>query len=126
VGTTGAGGFSFPGGAGSGGGSAATTGTISVVDGDTLYILTADSALVKVTLGPSTTITRNAKTQAVGLRPGDTVVVQGATGTSGTVVASSVAATAPGVSSSGGSFGGGGFGSGSAGGTSTTQGANGG
>ena len=89
-----------------GGLSSATAGTVSVVSGNTLYVLTAEGALVKVTLGRSTTITRNAKTQAVGLRPGDTVVVQGSTGTNGAVSATSVAATAPGVSSGAGRFGG--------------------
>ena len=42
----------------------AATGTISVVDGNTLYVLTTTGSLVKVTLGPSTTITRNAKSTA--------------------------------------------------------------
>ena len=70
-------------------------------------MLTTGGALVKVTLGPSTAITRNAKSTAIDLRPGDTVVVQGATATNGNVSASSVSATAPGVSSAG-AFGGGG------------------
>ena len=61
-------------------------------------MLSATGSLVKVTLGPSTTITRNAKAPAVGLRPGDTVIVQGSTGGNGNVTASSVSATAPGVS----------------------------
>ena len=65
---------------GFGGSTAAAIGTVSVVDGNTLYVLSATGSLVKVTLGPSTTITRNAKAPAVGLRPGDTVIVQGATG----------------------------------------------
>jgi hypothetical protein len=108
TGTTGAGGngFQVPGGGIGASGSNATTGTISVVAGDTLYILTASNQLVKVTLNPSTTVTRNAKTKAVQLRPGDTVVVQGAAGKSGSVQASSVAATAQGVTATGGGFGG--------------------
>ncbi len=98
---TGGGGF---GGFGGGGfaSSAAATGTISVVDGNTLYVLTATGSLVKVTLTPSTTITRNADATAVDLRPGDTVVVQGTTSPNGNVSATSVAATAPGVSSTAG------------------------
>jgi hypothetical protein len=103
TGAVGAAGF-----AGFGGSSAAAVGTVSVVDGNTLYVLSATGSLVKVTLGPSTTITRNAKAPAVGLRPGDTVIVQGATGGNGDVTASSVSATAPGVSAGGG-FGGGRF-----------------
>jgi endonuclease YncB( thermonuclease family) len=119
TGATGAGGFQLPGGAGGTGGSGATTGTVSVVDGDTLYVLTASNQLVKVTLNPSTTVTRNANAKAVQLRPGDTVVVQGSTGAGGNVKASSVAATAKGVSSTAGGFGGlggGGFTPGGAGG----------
>jgi hypothetical protein len=118
---TGAGGLA---GAGFGGASNATTGTLSVVDGNTLYVLTSAGALVKVTLEPSTTITRNAKTKNDGLRPGDTVVVSGSTGKNGAVAASSVAATAPGVTATSGfgGFGGGGFGRGAA--TSTTSGGN--
>jgi hypothetical protein len=103
TGTAGAAGFGFGGGGFAT--SSAATGTISVVDGDTLYILSATGSLVKVTLSPSTTITRDAQATPVGLRPGDTVVVQGTTGAGGNVAASSVTATAPGVSSGGGGFG---------------------
>jgi hypothetical protein len=86
---------------------AATAGTISVVDGDTLYVDdTSTGSVVKVTLTKSTTVTRNADAAAIDLRPGDTVTVQGATGNSGAVTATSVSATAPGVSSGFGGFGG--------------------
>jgi len=79
---------------------AGTVGTISVLDGNTLYVEdTATGSLVKVTLTKSTTITRTADAAAIDLRPGDTVTVQGATGSSGAVTATSVSATAPGVSS---------------------------
>jgi hypothetical protein len=84
-----------------------TTGTVSVVDGSTLYVLTSSGSLVKVKLDGSTTVTRNAKAQQDELRPGDTVVVQGATAKNGTVSATSVAATAAGVTPAGGGFGGG-------------------
>jgi len=100
TGASGAGGL-FGGGGGLGGAAAGTAGTISVVDGNVLYVLTTSGALVKVTLDPSTTtITRNAGTKAIDLRPGDTVVVQGTTSANGDVSATSVAATAPGVTSS--------------------------
>jgi hypothetical protein len=100
---------------------AAATGTISVVDGDALYVNdTATGSVVKVTLTKSTTITRNADATAIDLRPGDTVTVQGATGASGAVTATSVSATAPGVTSGGfGGFGGGGLGA-TTGGTGAT------
>jgi Domain of unknown function (DUF5666) len=122
TGATGATGASGAAGAGSflfgGGGSGATVGTVSVVDGDTLYVVTSSGGLVKVTLDSSTTVTRNAKAQAVELRPGDTVIVQGAAAKNGDVTATSVSATAPGVSSGGGlgglfNRGGGGFNGGS-------------
>lgn len=113
--TGGAGGFF-----GAGGSSSATSGTISVVNGKTLYVLTSSGSLVKVTLSSSTTITRNADSTPVDLRPGDTVVVQGAAGSNGNVSATSVAATAPGVSSTASLFGGGG--GGFTGGGSTTPG----
>lgn len=120
TGATGAGGASGASGfSGFGGATSAAAGTISVVDGNTLYVLTAAGALVKVTLGPSTTVTRNAKSQPIDLRPGDTVVIQGATGTNGTVTATSVAATAPGVSAGGGF--GRGFGGAAAAATTTTS-----
>lgn len=95
------GGFRGGGGFGGAGGTATTaaaTGTVSVVDGNTLYVLTATGSLVKVTLGQSTTVTRNATTAADGLRPGDTVVVQGSAATNGNVTATSIAATGSGVS----------------------------
>lgn len=122
AGATGASGASGAGGTrfgGFGGSAAAATGTISVVDGDTLYVTTS-TGLVKVTLSKSTTVTRNADASAVDLRPGDTVVVQGATGTTGSVNATSVTATAPGVSSGFAGFGRGGFGATSPTGTSTS------
>ncbi len=103
--TTAGGGGGFGGFGGFGGTTSAASGTISVVNGDTLYVLTATGSLVKVTLGSSTTVTRNADTTPIGLRPGDTVVVQGTTASNGNVAATSVAATAPGVSSSTGGFG---------------------
>jgi hypothetical protein len=107
TGASGAGGFRL--GGGLGGSSAAATGTISVVDGDTLYVEASSGSLVKVTLTKSTTVTRNADASAVDLRPGDTVVVEGTT-SSGTVTATSVSATAPGVSSGFAGFGRGGLG----------------
>jgi len=103
AGATGAGGAGF---AGRFASTAAAAGTISVVDGNTLYVNdTATGSVVKVTLTKSTTITRNADSAAIDLRPGDTVTVQGATGNSGAVSATSVSATAPGVSSGFGGFG---------------------
>ena len=71
--------------------------TLSVVDGNTLYVLTSTGSLVKVSLGQSTAVSRNAKTAANALRPGDSVVVQGSATKNGNVNATSVAATGPGA-----------------------------
>jgi hypothetical protein len=99
-GAAGGGGFRGFGGAGAGAGgtTSAAAGTISVVNGNTLWVLTATGSLVKVTLGSSTAVTRNANSAADALRPGDSVVVQGSAAKNGNVAATSVAATGPGVS----------------------------
>ena len=103
--TGGAAGGGFPLGGGAASSSSGTTGTISVVDGRTLYILTSAGALVQVTLSPSTTITRNAQAKSADLRPGDTITAQGKTTANGNVTATSVTATGRGVTSSTGGFG---------------------
>jgi hypothetical protein len=95
--TTGTGGRSTP--FGSNTSSPGTSGTVSIVDGNMLYILTTTGTLAKVALTPSTTITRNADSKAIDLRPGDTITVQGTTSKNGAVTATSITATAAGVSS---------------------------
>lgn len=77
----------------------AAAGTVTDVQGDTLWVTTATGSLVKVELGSTTTYTRNAKSTASALRPGDTVIVQGSKAKDGTVAASSVASTEEGVTS---------------------------
>jgi len=52
-------------------------------------------------LGKSTTYTREAKSTASAMQPGDTVIVQGTTAKNGTVAATSVADTAAGVTVAG-------------------------
>ncbi len=119
TGALGGSGFSFAG----GGAAAGTTGTISVVAGNTLYVISSTGSLVKVTLTGSTTITRDAGATALDLRPGDVVTIQGATSANGNVTASSITATAPGVSAGGSGFGGAAAaGSAALGGTTTTSG----
>jgi hypothetical protein len=84
-----------------GGGSNGTAGTVTVIQGNTVWVTAADGSLVKVKLTQATTVTRNATSTKGALRPGDTVVVQGAAAKNGTVTASSVAATAKGVAPTG-------------------------
>jgi hypothetical protein len=93
--------------------STATTGTVTDIIGNTLYVTDSSGSLVKVTLSSSATVTRNAKSSLSALKPGDTVTVQGTTPTDGSMTASSISATAAGVSSAspGGGFSGA-FGSG--------------
>ena len=56
---------------------AAATGTVTEVSGSTLYVTNSSGDLVKVTVNPSATVTRNAKSSLGSLVVGDTVVVQG-------------------------------------------------
>jgi len=99
--------FSRVGGAGSSASATAsgTSGTVTDIIGNTLYVTNSSGQLIKVTVSSSATVTRNASSSLSGLKPGDTVTVQGTTPTNGSMTASSVAATAKGVSSAGG-FGG--------------------
>ncbi len=77
---------------------AAVTGTVSSVNGRTVYVEDADGNTVAVKAGDGSTITRDAKTGVKRIRPGDSVVVQGSTSGS-TVRASSISATEAGVES---------------------------
>ena len=93
--------------AGLGGAAApATSGIVTGVVGNTLYVTNSSGALVKVTVGPSTTVTRTQSTGLSGLKTGDTVIVSGTTGSNGTVSATSVRASAQGTPTTGGSGGG--------------------
>ncbi len=81
------------------------------VIGKTLYVTSTSGSLVKVTLAPSTAITRNSKSTLSNLKVGDSVVVSGVKAGNGQLTASSISATAAGVSAGGGLaglFGGGG------------------
>ncbi|MGD0984246.1 MAG: hypothetical protein ABSA65_10595 [Acidimicrobiales bacterium] len=79
----------------------AAAGIVTTIEGNTLYVTTASGGLVKVLLGTSTTYTREAKSTASAMQPGDTVIVQGTKEKNGTVDATSVADTAAGVSVTG-------------------------
>jgi hypothetical protein len=81
-------GFGF-GGAGAGGGGA-SFGTVSSVNGNTIYLTGASGNTVKVTLSSATKITKSQRTSRSSLRPGDAVVVQGVTGKTGTLAATTV------------------------------------
>jgi hypothetical protein len=84
-----------------------TSGTVTDIIGNTLYVTNSSGALVPVKMSSTTTIDRNAASSLSSLKPGDTVTVEGPTAKNGTVSATSVSATAKGVTSAG--FGGGAF-----------------
>jgi hypothetical protein len=103
---SGTGGFA---GGGAGAGSA-TAGFVTGVQGNTLYVTDSTGKLVKVEVGQSANVARTAKSSLAGLQTGDTVIVQGTSGKSGTVTATSIRATAAGASAAGGFAGAGRFG----------------
>jgi hypothetical protein len=109
----------------SGGGTGgATAGTVANIKGSTLYVTSADGTTVKVKTNDNSKVTRNAAGSVAKVHPGDTVVIQGSTGSSGTVTASSITATAKGVTPAGfgGAFPGAVAGGGAAGTTATAPG----
>lgn len=121
-GSSGAGGSSGVGGsgAGAGAGSGATAGQVAYVQGNTLYVTTAEGNTVKITTSKASTVTKTVKAAVSGIRPGETVLVTGATGTNGAVSAESIRVGAGGGGGLAGLFGrssaGGGSGSGGSGG----------
>jgi ferric-dicitrate binding protein FerR (iron transport regulator) len=86
----------FPGGGQPGGtataAAAGTTGTVQTVDGTTIYVQTADGKVVTVKLDGKTTVSTTGKGKLADVKPGQSVTVQGTTGTDGTVTATSVTA----------------------------------
>ena len=86
--TAGAGHGGFPGGAL--GGANASIGTVSSVDGNTIYLTDTSGNVVKVKLSSATKVTKSESASKTSVRPGDTVVVQGAKGSNGTITATSV------------------------------------
>jgi hypothetical protein len=93
--TTGAGSASgFPAGLAQGGFGGGTRGTVSYVDGDILYVSTGSGGVVKVRVPKGLAVDRTVKAKASSIRPGETVVVQGAAGANGAVKATGVTVTA--------------------------------
>jgi hypothetical protein len=71
---------------------AATTGTVKLVDGSTIYVQTPDGTVVTVKTTGTTTVQSAAKSSLKNLKAGQAVTVQGPAGTDGTVTATSVTA----------------------------------
>jgi hypothetical protein len=102
----------FPSGAGAAGGPSGfsaiskaqakeTSGTVTDIVGNTLYVTTSSGSLIAVKVSSSTTVDRDASTTIAVLKPGDTVTVQGKKGKGGTVKATSISDTEKGVTSTG-------------------------
>lgn len=88
-----AGGFTggFPGGGQPGGtATTGTTGTVQKVDGTTIYVQTADGTVVTVKTDSGTAVSTATDGQLADVKAGQSVTVQGATGTDGSVTATSV------------------------------------
>ncbi len=102
AGASGTGGFGGFGGGGGGLGGA-TTGTVKLVDGNTIYLSQTDGSIVKVTTTPSgTTVTKTVPSSVSAIQPGETLVVQGSTGSDGTVTATRVTDAGAGATGTGG------------------------
>ena len=70
----------------------ATTGTVSYVKGDVLYVKDSNGNTVKVKVTSNAKVNRTATADAGKVHPGDSVVIEGKTSSSGTVTATSVTA----------------------------------
>jgi hypothetical protein len=83
------------GGAGAGGGGAAaggagTLGTVKTIQGSSLFVTSFTGNLVKVKTTAATRVTKTEQLTVQGVKPGDFVVVQGATQKDGSVNATSI------------------------------------
>jgi hypothetical protein len=67
-----------------------TTGTVKLVDGSTIYVQTSDGNVVTVNTNGKTTVSAATKSTLKSIKAGQTVTVQGAAGSDGTVTATSV------------------------------------
>lgn len=92
-------GFGFPGGAGNGSGqprattaASATTGTVKLVDGSTIYVQTPGGDVVTVKTTGRTTVATTRKGKLSEVKAGQSVTVTGAAGSDGIVIATSVTA----------------------------------
>ncbi len=90
----------LPAGLGGAGGGSAVSGTVSSVDGKTIYVKDSEGNVVAVRAEDGSTISRDSNVGVKKIHPGDSVVVQGSKHGS-TVKASSISATEAGVETTG-------------------------
>jgi hypothetical protein len=94
-------GFAGRSGAGGFGGGNATIGTVSTVDGNTIYLTSTSGDTVKVTLSSATKVTKNETVGKGSIRPGDTLSASGLKSSNGTIVATAVSDTGAGAGATG-------------------------
>lgn len=92
----------FPGFAGAGGLAGAaggiTTGEVSFVSGNTLYVTSGEGNTIKVSAPAGTKVSKTVSTDVHSIHPGDTVLVRGSQSGKGNIAASSISITAGGSS----------------------------
>jgi len=88
------------GGAGGGNGNA-SFGTVSSVNGNTIYLTDSSGNTVKVTLSSAAKVTKSQSVSKSSVRPGDAVLIQGLKSSNGTVAATSVSDTGAGAARAG-------------------------
>jgi hypothetical protein len=109
----GAGAGAAGGGGGFGGAGGATIGQVANVNGKTIYVTATGGNTIRVRTNKNSKVTRTATGKVGDVHPGDTVIVQGSTASSGTVTATRITATAANAAGGlAGLFGGGGGGGG--------------
>jgi hypothetical protein len=95
------GGSGFPGAGGASGGF--TTGEVSYVSGDTLYVTSGEGSTVKVSAPSGTQVSKTVSSSVHSVHPGDTVIVRGSKSSNGSVTASSISISSSGSGTGGGS-----------------------
>jgi hypothetical protein len=73
-----------------GGSGGATFGTVKLVDGNIVYVQTETGGIVQVSTSSSTKVTISSSGTLKDLLPGQTVIVEGKTGSNGSVAATSI------------------------------------
>lgn len=98
----GSGGGAFAGGFGGAGGNA-SIGTVSSVNGNTIYVTDTSGNTIKVKLSGATKVTKSLSVAKGKIDPGDAVVISGVKGSGGTLNAATVSDTGARASAGGGS-----------------------
>ena len=81
------------GGPAGGGGGAGTVGTVTLVDGNNVYVTDATGNVVKVVTNAASQLVKTDPATVKDITPGETVIVRGTTATDGSVTATSLTAS---------------------------------